>query len=148
MLLLISQGVLGLKIRRERKRGKQNTAFIHWHRKTGQVLVVMGIAGFFAGLTLVTVEHGNILEFPSHLLTGSVLIAALIIQSYISGKIERSDNRIRKMHLAIGITIICLYFIQILLGINVLKQHDKDHDHLPLKKSDLASCLQIKACKN
>lgn len=56
MLLLISQGVLGLKIRTERKRGKQHTTFIRWHRKTGQALVLLGIAGFFAGLTLVYID--------------------------------------------------------------------------------------------
>lgn len=123
--LFIYQGLLGLKIRMERKkRGKQHLNSIRRHRKTGPVLVLMGIAGFFAGLTLVYIEHGNILEFPYHLITGSVLMAAIIAQFSVSRRIKPPDSRIRNIHFAIGITIICLYFIQILLGINVLKQHD------------------------
>ncbi len=47
MILFFYQGFLGLRIRIERKKGTQHFRAIRNHRKSGPVLVGMGITGFF-----------------------------------------------------------------------------------------------------
>lgn len=130
MMLFFYQGFLGLRIRIERKKGNQYVRAIRKHRKSGPVLVGMGIAGFFAGLTVVYIDHGNILKFPYHLIAGSILMASILIQLFISRKINPSAIGLRDKHFMVGIIIICLYLIQALLGVNLLKQHKhEEHDH-------------------
>ena len=120
-LLFIYQGWLGLAIRKERVSGRSPTAsVIKRHRKTGPIFALLGIAGFFAGVTLVYLDEGRIFEYPVHFIIGSS-IAALICSTYlISKKIRGGESTFRTPHLFVGIAIICLYFIQAFFGINML----------------------------
>lgn len=121
MLLFGIQAWLGLKIRRKRKTdGQKDFTVIKKHRGRGPVLAMMGIAGFLAGVTLVYVDKGHILEFPGHFVTGASISFLLITTFLISRKIKGPDPLLRNIHFTIGITILCLYLFQMFLGLNIL----------------------------
>lgn len=103
--------------------------------------IVMGIAGFFIGMTLVYIEHGNILKFPYHLAAGSILAVLIFLQFLISKKITQSAAALRNRHFITGIIIVCLYFIQVILGVTVLEQHEhkkgQDYAHYEYRQTSL-----------
>jgi len=80
----------------------------------------MGLAGFLAGTTLVYVDKGHLLEFPTHFVTGAIISFLLITTFLVSRKIKGPDPLLRNIHFIIGITILCLYLFQIFLGLNIL----------------------------
>ena len=115
LLLFLYQGILGLRIR---KSGRND--YIKKHRQIGPVAALLGISGFFAGMTVVYLDAGKILKYPLHFMTG-LIIASLIITTYlISRKIKGQDKYWRNRHYAVGILIILLYFVQAFLGLGVL----------------------------
>ena len=120
-LLFIYQGWLGLTIRKERVSGRLTTvSVVKRHRTIGPIIAIMGIAGFFAGATIVYLDKGRIFEHPVHFIFG-LSIAALIFTTYlISKKIRGGKSTFRPPHLFAGVAIICLYFIQIFFGIKIL----------------------------
>ena len=114
LLLFLYQGILGLRIRKDR------TYYIKRHRQIGPVAALLGVSGFFAGMTVVYLDAGKILKYPIHFMTG-LIIASLIITTYlISRKIKGLDKYWRNRHYAVGILIILLYFVQAFLGLGVL----------------------------
>ncbi|HUI68762.1 MAG TPA: DUF4079 family protein [Nitrospirota bacterium] len=121
MLLFFYHGWLGVTIRRARK-SKALLPFkaIKRHRKTGPVLAIMGGFGFLIGLTLILLHTGNILEYPAHFLVGCAIVICLLSTVLISRKIKGPDSPYRTPHFVLGITILCLYLIQVFLGIGVL----------------------------
>lgn len=119
MLLFIYQGVLGFRIRRERKMNIQSGA-VKKHRKLGPVFAILGISGFFLGLALVYLDHGHILKHPLHF-TAGLAIAFSIISAYsISRKIKGLESPWRTSHLIRGILVLVLYPVQIALGLGML----------------------------
>ena len=121
MLLFFYHGWLGLTIRR-RRRAKAPLPFpmIRRHRKMGPVLIVLGVLGFFIGLTLVLLDTGKIFEFPPHLFTGLVIVVLLLTMYVVSRKIKGTDSPYRTPHFILGIILLCLYLIEVFLGIGVL----------------------------
>ena len=121
MLLFFYHGWLGITIRRARKsKAHLPFAVIKRHRKTGPVLAIMGGVGFLIGLTLALLDSGNILEFPEHFMVGCAIVLCLLSTFLISRKIKGPDSPYRTPHFVLGITILCLYLIQVFLGIGVL----------------------------
>jgi hypothetical protein len=120
-ILFIYQGLIGLTIRRDRIAGRSPTvSTIKRHRKTGPIIAIMGIAGFFAGATIVYLDEGRIFEHPVHFIIG-LSIAALIFVTYlISKKIKAGVSTFRTAHLFIGAVIICFYFVQAFIGLSML----------------------------
>jgi hypothetical protein len=120
-ILFIYQAWLGLTIRKHRVAGRAPTvSVIKRHRKMGPILALMGIAGFFAGATIVYLHEGRIFEHPIHFIIG-LSIAALIFTTYlISKKIKLGESTFRTPHFFVGIAIICLYFIQAFIGLSML----------------------------
>ncbi len=120
-LLFFYQGWLGLKIRKERIAGQPPTvSIIKRHRKIGPIFALMGIAGFFAGAMIVYLREGRIFEHTIHFIFG-LTIATLIFTTFvISRKIRSQDSPLRKLHFLVGTVIICLYFIQVFIGIRIL----------------------------
>ncbi len=115
LLLFLYQGFLGLRIR---KSGRND--YIKRHRQIGPVAALLGVSGFFAGITVVYLDAGHILKYPLHFITG-LTIASLIITTFlISKKIKGPDKYWRNRHYAVGILIILLYFVQAFLGLGVL----------------------------
>ncbi len=122
MFLFIYQGVLGIRIRAQRKKGAGSVRFeiVKRHRNTGPFLAVAGVAGFFFGAILTYIDNGRVLKYPIHFFTG-LIIASLIVSTYsISRKIRNETQNMRNIHYVIGITILCLYPLQVLLGLGIL----------------------------
>jgi hypothetical protein len=86
----------------------------------GPVLTVMGATGFFIGLTLVVLRTGNVLEYPPHLFTGLAIVVLLFTTWAVSRKIKGPDSPYRKPHFILGVAVLCLYVIEVFLGLGVL----------------------------
>ncbi len=121
MLLFLYQGRLGLRIRRQRKRGGPGVfEVVRKHRSFGPILVFIGFIGFLAGLALVFFDEGRVFEYPLHFIMGSLIALLLITTFFISKKIRGSDSPWRTPHFIVGICIISFYIIQIFIGLGVL----------------------------
>ena len=118
MILIMYQGMLGLKIR---KSETPPTQIIKKHRKIGPVAVVLGSAGLFAGLFITFLDVGHIFKYPLHFINGLLLVSALITTYLISIKIKGPEKLWRNRHYNLGILIIVLYIVQVLLGISMVK---------------------------
>ncbi len=119
-LVFFYQASMGLRIRRGRKRGEPQFPVMKRHRRLGPFLVALGIFGYCAGLILVLIDKGRVVEYPLHLIVGSVIVLFLLGQYAVSRKIKGPESLWRTPHLAIGASIILLYVVQIVLGIGVL----------------------------
>ena len=121
MVLFIYQGLLGLKIRKQRKVGGQMPfKIIKRHRKIGPILALMGVIGFFAGAALIYLDYGRLLKYPLHFLTGLAISLLIATTFFISKKIKGSDSLWRNLHFRLGILILSLYPIQAFLGVGIL----------------------------
>ena len=121
MLLFLYQGWLGFRIRRAgRERALLPVPVIRRHRQAGPILALMGGAGFFAGLTLVLLDTGNILEYPLHFFTGLSIVVLLIATYKISRDIKGPESPFRTPHFLLGVAILCLYVANVVFGIGVL----------------------------
>jgi uncharacterized membrane protein len=119
-LVFLYQAWMGFTIRRGRKRGKSQFIAMRRHRRLGPFLVVMGLLGYCFGLILVYIDKGRVLEYPLHLAVGSLIVLFLLGQYAVSRKIKGLESSWRTPHLAIGVGLICLYVLQIVIGIAVL----------------------------
>ncbi len=117
MVLIMYQGMLGLKIRKSEAPPVQ---IIKRHRKIGPVAVVLGSAGFFAGLFITFLDVGHIIKYPLHFINGLLLVSALTTTYFISKKIKGPDKLWRNRHFILGIMIMVLYVIQVLLGVSMV----------------------------
>jgi hypothetical protein len=115
--LFVYQSILGLRIRKSEKKPFH---IIRRHRKNGPVIAMLGILGFLAGMTVVFLDTGRIFKYPFHFVTGLTIVCLIITTFIISGKIKGPEPRWRNMHYVLGILIICLYFVQALLGLGIL----------------------------
>ena len=117
---VIYQGLLGYRIRKARLAGGHAGIINRRHRQNGPVLVVLGTAGFFAGMLLAYLDYGHLLKYPLHFINGAAISTALVGLFLISKKIKVSDVHWRKAHFTLGIVTIFLYCLQILLGLGIL----------------------------
>ncbi len=121
MCLFIYQGWIGLKVRRARiAQAPLPLQVIKRHRKAGPVLTILGVLGFLSGTTLVLLHAGKIFEYPTHLFTGIVIVTLLIASLVISRRIKGSDSSSRTPHFMISIAVLCLYPVNVFLGIGEL----------------------------
>lgn len=122
IILFFYQARLGITIRSRRKANAPlPTGEVKRHRKMGPVLTVLGIIGFFAGLTVVTLdEQSRYLEYWHHLFTGLAIILLLAAAYFVSKRIKGPDSPYRTPHYVIGILILCLYLLEAFLGLGVL----------------------------
>jgi len=119
-LVFLYQARMGLSIRRGRKRGEPQLKAMRRHRRLGPFLVVMGLLGYCLGLILVSIDKGRVLEYPLHLVVGSVIVLFLLGQYAVSRKIKGPESPWRTPHLVNGTGLICLYVLQIVIGVGVL----------------------------
>ncbi len=119
-LVFFYQAGMGLAIRRGRKTGEPRVKAMRRHRRLGPYLVVLGIFGFCAGLILVIIDKGRVLEYPLHLAVGAMIVLFLIGQYAVSRRIKGMESPWRTPHLCIGVGIVLLYVLQIVVGIGVL----------------------------
>ncbi len=120
-LLFLYQGWHGVRIRRDRRASAPlPVAMIRRHRRMGPVLVILGMLGFLDGFTLVMLDTGKVLQFPLHLVTGLTIIVLLIATYKISKDIKGPDSPYRKPHFVLGSVIVCLYLVDVVIGLGVL----------------------------
>ena len=62
----------------------------------------------------------RLLEYPSHLITGSGIALLIMATFFVSRKIKGPESPWRTLHLAIGILILFLYLLQAYIGLNIL----------------------------
>ena len=117
---IVYQGMLGYGIRKARLAGGSAGNSNKRHRRNGPVLVLLGIAGFFAGMVLVYLDYGRILRYPLHFMNGAAIAAALIGLFLISTRIKGAAAPWRLAHFTLGIVTILLYFLQLFLGLGIL----------------------------
>jgi hypothetical protein len=118
--LFIYQGWLGLRIRRERLAGVRAANQVRRHRGLGPVIAGLGVLGFAGGLTLVRLYFGFRIKYPLHFLTGLSLAVLIITAFSLSRMIKAADPRWRTPHFIAGLIILCLYTVQIILGLGIL----------------------------
>lgn len=120
MLLFLYQGSLGLRIRKERKTGnKPLLNVIKRHRHIGPVLAPLGVLGFFAGGTLALLDYGGLLKNTLHFIIGLLLACSIITTFFVSKQIRGPESPSRNLHFRLGIFILCLYPIQVFLGLGI-----------------------------
>lgn len=118
-VLIVYQGLLGYWIRKARLTGMQAVAITRRHRRNGPVLVLLVLAGFFAGAVLVYLDHGHLLKYPLHFINGASISMALSGMFLISKRIRAADTKWRMAHYRLGIITIVLYVIQLFLGLDI-----------------------------
>ncbi len=120
MVLFIRQGALGIAIRRERMAGRPPLfEAIKRHRQAGPILTVLGTLGFLAGSVVAYIDHGHLLHYPRHFITGAVLVLLLGTTYLISRKIKGASPPWRFAHFITGIAILALYLVQIYFGLGI-----------------------------
>jgi hypothetical protein len=90
------------------------------HRALGPLLVLLGISGFFAGLSIAYLDQGRIFRYPLHFLFGLAIPAVVLITFAISRRIRPGDSPWRNIHFLFGIALLVLYLIQVTLGLGIL----------------------------
>lgn len=121
MFLFFYQGWLGMGIRKARlSNSALPTARIKRHRKIGPFLVLFGFMGFCAGLTIGYIDHKHIFHYPLHFITGSFISVSIFSTFLVSRRIGALDSPLRQAHFTLGVTLLCLYPIQIFLGLGIL----------------------------
>lgn len=121
LLLFFRQAWLGFTIRRMRKmKAPLPLDAVKRHRKRGPVLTALGVIGFFAGLTVVTLDERNYLEYWHHLFNGLAIVLLLLVTYRLSKRIKGPDSPYRTPHFVIGILILYLYLVEAFLGIGIL----------------------------
>ncbi|MHB8844092.1 MAG: DUF4079 family protein [Nitrospirota bacterium] len=121
MALFCWQGWMGFMIRQARTSGALVPFdMVRRHRKAGPWFALWGVMGYVAGIIVVLLDKGRVLEFPLHFLAGS-LVAAIIVSVYaVSRRITASDTRYRNVHFGLGLALLALYVVQVMLGLGIL----------------------------
>jgi hypothetical protein len=120
-LALITQGWLGLRIRRERKAGgARDLDVVRRHRTRGPLLVLLGLLGYVAGGFLILLDKGHFFEYPLHNIVGAGIVILLAATFFITRQIRGPESPWRTRHFIVGTEILCLYLVQLLLGLNIL----------------------------
>lgn len=110
----------GLGIRKARLSGVRKPNLQRFHRRLGPYAVVLGLAGFLAGIMLVLLDTGELFKYPPHLGCGALIVIGLIIQWRLSRLITASDDANRARHRRVGLTLATIYTLQVLIGFGVL----------------------------
>ncbi len=120
-LAFFYQGWLGLNMRRERKAaGARDFDIVRRHRTRGPLLVLLGILGYVTGALLIYFDKGQIFKYPIHNIGGSGIAILLTATFFIAREIKGPESPWRTLHGIVGAGILCLYLVQLFLGLNIL----------------------------
>ena len=121
MALFSYQGWIGFMIRQARTSGAPVPFdMVRRHRKAGPWFALWGVMGYFAGIIVVLLDKGRVLEFPLHFLGGTLLAAVIVSVYTVSRRITGPDARYRNIHFVLGLVLLALYVVQIMLGLGIL----------------------------
>ena len=120
MLLFLYQGYLGLRIRSARKTGnKPPFNLIKRHRHLGPVLAPLGVLGFLAGVALALLDYGGLMKNTLHFFTGLLIACSITTTYFVCKQIRGPESPARNLHFRLGVFILCLYPIQVFLGLGI-----------------------------
>jgi hypothetical protein len=115
------QGLLGWRIRRARVGGVlQDFALVKRHRALGPVLASLLPLGYLAGLITAYLHKGLWVRYPAHLAVGTALLAVAAALFLVSRGIRGAQSPWRTPHFALGLLLLCVFAVQIFLGLNIL----------------------------
>ncbi|OGQ85458.1 MAG: hypothetical protein A2512_00450 [Deltaproteobacteria bacterium RIFOXYD12_FULL_56_24] len=121
MLFFCYQGWLGYVIRHHRLTdAPAPLPVMRRHRRQGPWLVMLGWTGFVAGMVIVLLDKGKVMTYPLHFSLG---LAIVLIQGgawAASRRIKGRGPEGRNRHRLMGILLLCLYPIQIIIGLGIL----------------------------
>lgn len=122
MLLFCYQGWLGHVIRRHRLAdAPAPLPVVRRHRRQGPWLVMLGWTGFVAGMVIVLLDKGKVVTpHPLHFSLGLSIVLTQGGAWLASRKIAGRGPEGRSRHRLLGILILCLYPIQVIVGLGVL----------------------------
>ena len=121
--LFVYEGLLGLKIRRSRRRQVMPppVSSIRRHRKNGPLFVNLGILGFLIGFVLVAAtSNGRVIVFGAHFWVGLAVVVLLIANYVLTRFIKRPISPYRTPHFALGLLLLTAYIVQMILGLGLL----------------------------
>ena len=90
------------------------------HRKTGPVFAIWGSLGFAAGIIMVLLDKGRVLEYPLHFIMGLAIVLTICGAVLVSRRIKGPDPKFRNIHFGLGLLLLVLYVFQVLLGLGIL----------------------------
>lgn len=121
MLFFCGQGWLGHIVRRHRlDEAPVPAGAVRRHRRFGPWLVILGWAGFLVGLLIALADKGKVLVYPLHFNLG---VAIVLIQTgawLLSRRIKVGAPEGRAGHRLLGILLLCLYPVQVIVGLGIL----------------------------
>ena len=119
-IAFVYQGVLGWRIRKRRVAGVlQDFNEVKKHRALGPVLATLLPIAYLAGLITVYLHKGLWVRFPGHLAVGTVLLVVVCSIVLVSRRIRGAQSPWRTPHFALGLLLLCVFLVQIFLGLNI-----------------------------
>jgi hypothetical protein len=120
-LFFCYQGWLGHIVRRHRLTGAAPPlSVVRRHRRQGPWLVGLGWTGFVVGLVLVLIDKGVVVAYPLHFSLGLTIVLTLAGVWAASRKITGRGPEGRSRHRLLGILLLCLYPVQVIVGLGIL----------------------------
>lgn len=115
------QGLMGWRIRKRRVAGlQQDFVQVKRHRRLGPVLAALAPLGYLAGLSLTYFSRGLLVRHPGHLAAGTALLLVVGATFLASRRIRGLQSPWRVPHAILGLSLLCAFLVQILLGLNIL----------------------------
>jgi len=115
------QAWLGYRIRQARRAGAPLPFdTVKRHRRFGPVFALWGVLGFVAGVVMVLLDKGRVLEFPLHFTGGVLVVLAIGVAYMLSRRIAGQDPSPRNAHFLAGLVLLAFYVMQLLFGLAIL----------------------------
>jgi hypothetical protein len=80
----------------------------------------LGWTGFVVGLVLVLIDKGVVVAYPLHFSLGLTIVLTLAGVWAASRKITGRGPEGRSRHRLLGILLLCLYPVQVIVGLGIL----------------------------
>jgi len=117
---LAFQGLLGWRIRNKRIAGVlQDFSVVKKHRALGPILATLLPIGYLVGLITAYLHKGLWVPYPGHFTVGTALLAVVCSTYLVSKRIRGIQSPWRTPHLELGLLLLCVFLVQIFLGLNI-----------------------------
>ncbi len=121
IVLFCYQGWQGFLIRKARlAAAPMPFARVRSHRTAGPVFALWGVLGYLAGVIVVLLDKGRLLEYPPHFIVGTVIVLLIGWVYAVSRRIRGAAVPPRVLHFRLGLALLALYLIQAVIGLSIL----------------------------
>jgi hypothetical protein len=119
--LFLFQAWMGYLIRQARTSGAPVPLdAVRRHRRAGPVFALWGVLGYVAGVIVLSIDKGRVLEYPLHFVAGTLIAAVIVSLFAVSRKIQGPEPYYRNIHFGMGMCLLALYVVQVFLGLGIL----------------------------